>query len=112
MDVSRDDYLDVNDALKRIGGNLDLYKKLLKRFIDGNDFEALVKALDSGDAEESKRLAHTIKGVSANLSLKRIRAASTELELILKDNLNHAPILTELKEAYEITIKLIVEFTA
>ena len=101
--VGFEEYIDVNDALKRIGGNMDLYKRLLGRFVGGNHYETLESALRGGDLEEASRLAHTLKGVSANLSLVKVRAITADLELIIKDGHDHSVLLAELKNAYEET---------
>jgi len=97
------EYIDVDDALKRIGGNMDLYKRLLGRFVGGNHFETLESALRGGDMEEASRLAHTLKGVSANLSLIKVMEITADLELLIKDGQDHSALLSELKNAYDET---------
>ena len=109
IDVKHEDYIDVEDAVHRIGGNRDLYKRLLGRFVDGNHFETLVNALDSGDMEEAAHLAHTLKGVSANLSLVKVMSITAELEYCIKEGADHTGRLAELREAYSVTLGLIAE---
>ena len=111
IEVKSGEYVDVNDALKRVGGNMGLYKKLLGRFVEGNHMAALVDALKSDDKEEPIRMAHTIKGVSANLSLIKIRDITTELEQVLKDGADHSAHLAELQQAYDVTVAQIAEIT-
>jgi len=106
------EYIDVPDALNRVGGNMDLLKRLLKRFIDGNQIDEMDRVLREGNMEEAARQAHTVKGVSANLSLVKLRTVTTELELILKDNLDYSAKLDELKQAYDETVKIIQEITS
>ena len=112
LDVSGEDYVDVNDALKRIGGNEGLYKRLLKRFVDGTEMESLENALNSGDMEEAARFAHTIKGVSANLSLTKISIISTQLEQDIKNGSDYEAGFSELRQAYGVTIDVINEYVA
>ena len=107
MSVVNEEYIDVDDALKRIGGNRDLYKRLLQRFLEGKQLEELDAALEKGDADEASRAAHTIKGVAANLSLVKLRTISTDLEMIIKEDLEYGEKLDELKEAYDETVKMI-----
>jgi len=107
MDLNSE-YIDVNDALNRVGGNMDLYKRLLKRFIEGNQMDELSKALESGNPEEGARLAHTVKGVAANLSLIKLRDLTADMELIIKDGLDHTAKLSEIIEAYGETEKVIL----
>ena len=103
------EYIDMDDALSRIGGNKSLYMKLLGRFVEGNHFEELERILQSGDIEESVRQAHSIKGVSANLSLVKIRALSVELEQLLKNNNDYSSCVDELKQAFAMTVEKINE---
>ena len=107
IDVSAREYIDVDDALKRVGGNEGLYKKLLTRFVDGNYMDALESAIQSGDMEESARAAHTLKGVSANLSLVKIQSVSVDLEHAIKEGLDHSGKFDELKQVYSATLEKI-----
>ena len=103
------EYIDQEDALSRIGGNAALYKKLLGRFADGDAYDELERIVQSGNIEEAAQHAHTLKGVSANLSLVKVRSLTTELEQLLKDNADCSSCLAELKQAYYITVDLINE---
>ena len=111
MDINSElgEYIDVDDALSRIGGNMSLYKRLLARFVEGNHFEELERILQSGNMEDSARQAHSIKGVSANLSLVKIRALSVELEQLIKNNADYSSCLEELKQAFAVTVEKINE---
>ena len=109
IDESKKEYIDVTDALNRIGGNEGLYKKLLTRFIEGNYLDAINDAISGGDKEESTRAAHTLKGVSANLSLVKIQSLSLELEHTLKEGMDHSVKLDELKQAYSVTLDIIAD---
>ena len=102
MDINSE-YVDVEDALKRIGGSMPLYKKLLASFTGGDHIAPLVDALNTGATEDASRLIHTLKGVASNLSLKKLSSAASELEHKIKDGTDHADALTGLKDAYQIT---------
>jgi len=108
IDVNTE-YVDIDDALKRVGGNLDLYKRLLGRFVDSDQLTDLEDAIRSEDQEHIRRAAHTLKGVSANLSLGKIRLLSLDIELAIKNGLDYSAIMTELREAYDETVKIISE---
>ena len=100
-------YINLDDALSRIGGNMSLYKKLLGRFLEGNHFEELEKVLAGGSVDDALRQAHSLKGVSANLSLVKINSYSVQLEQLLKDNADYSSCLEELKEVFRITTEMI-----
>jgi len=105
------EYIDIKDALNRVGGNMDLYKRLLKRFVEGSQLDELNKVLQEGNSEDAARLAHTIKGVSANLSLIKLQSITADLELIIKDGQDTSAKLAELTHAYGETAKIIAEIT-
>ena len=107
--INREEYIDVNDALKRVGGNMNLYKRLLAHFAAENHIDPLNDVLESGDKEEAARLIHTLKGVAANLSLIKLMSVSAELELKIKNDLDHSECFAELKQVYYITSELIAE---
>lgn len=112
MDINASEYIDVDTALKRVGGNMDLFKRLLGRFVAGNNFEALDNALKGGDSEESARLAHTLKGVSSNLSLDKVAALSASIEQLIKGGADYTACLEELRQAYDVTVAKIAEMTS
>ena len=80
--VPREDfglYLDMESAMKRLGGNRTVYNTLLKKFLAGNDEEKLISALAAGDLAAATAAAHNIKGVAGNLSLSALSKAGTAL---------------------------------
>ncbi|MDM8553233.1 response regulator [Desulfococcaceae bacterium HSG7] len=74
--------LDIDTALKRLGGNRKLLKKLLVNFADdySDITDTLRKALDKGDIEYIRRTAHTIKGVAGNIGADKLSEVAAELE--------------------------------
>jgi len=104
-------YIDVKDALSRIGGSMDLYKRLLNQFSGGDHIDPLEEALSTGAMEEASKLIHALKGVSANLSLLKLSELSSELEHKVKNGLDHSDTFTELKHAYLITSQQIADIT-
>jgi HPt (histidine-containing phosphotransfer) domain-containing protein len=101
--------MDMDDGLKRVGGSMALYKKLLGRFSEGNFLDSIDTALQSGDMAEAAKQIHTLKGVSANLSLERVRALSVKLEAEVKAGEDHAGSYSELKLAYADTLEKLKE---
>lgn len=74
--------LDVQSALKRLGGNTTLYHKLLDRFRGAYtpDAAALAAALEAGDLASAEREAHTLKGLAGSLGADALQSAAAELE--------------------------------
>jgi len=111
MDVNRDEYVNVEDALKRIGGSMDLYKRLLAQFTGGNHIDPLEEALSTGAFDEAGRLIHALKGVAANLSLTKLSTIAAELEQKVHNGVEHSDTFNELKNAYYITSQQIAEIS-
>jgi len=109
MDKVNDEYVNVKDALHRIGGSMDLYKRLLTQFTNGDHIGPLEAALGSGDTEDASRKLHALKGVSANLSLVKLSEIAAGLEYMVKDGVDHTVLFGELKSVYDITLKQIAE---
>ena len=104
------DYLDIESALKRVGGNETLYKKLLKLFLADNNVEDLCNAIETGSCEDIARFAHTIKGVGANLSFTKMRTIAADIEVQAKEGNDCKEYLPELRESFEKTLELINEY--
>ena len=109
MNAIGESLVDVDDALKRIGGNKDLYKRLLGRFVTGNHLDALDNAIQGGNPEEMERMAHTLKGVCANLSLVKLAGVSADLEQLVKAGGDYSACFADLKLTYDATLAKIAE---
>jgi two-component system sensor histidine kinase/response regulator len=78
---------DPEEALSRIGGDLDLLKEMIDIFIScsGEDLMELEKAMDSGDRDLIRRNAHRIKGSIGNFGLNEAYNAAYALEMCAKE---------------------------
>ncbi len=74
--------IDVASALDRLTGDEQLFHELLREF--GRDFRNaaadILEAWQKQDYATARRLAHSVKGVSGNLSAMDVYAAAAELE--------------------------------
>jgi len=79
--------ISIASGLGRVGGNKQLYAKLLCKFKDGQEkaVEQIMAALQSGEVDTAVRLAHTVKGVSGNLGGESLYRAAAELEKAIKE---------------------------
>ncbi len=74
------------EGLLRIGGNTDLYKRLLKMFV-AEQKETAVKirsSLESGDIDGAERHAHAIKGVAGNIGANALYLSAESLEKAIR----------------------------
>ncbi|MBF0452696.1 MAG: response regulator [Candidatus Magnetomorum sp.] len=78
--------INIKEAIARLSGNRELFFQLIERFT--NEYEHvdqdIKKALDDEDFTTAHRLAHTIKGLSSNLSAPFFREAAFNLEQTIK----------------------------
>ena len=74
--------LDTRMGIKRVGGDDASYKDLLSDFVNQlpGKFEIMEKSLTERDMETLSRLAHNIKGVSANLGALQLSEYAGRLE--------------------------------
>jgi signal transduction histidine kinase/CheY-like chemotaxis protein len=89
--------VDQAGALKRVGGNRRLYVDLLAQFVakEANSAEQIRTALKSGDAKLAERLAHTVKGVAANIGIDFVSRAGAKLEKAIREGDPAAPALVD-----------------
>jgi len=92
--------IDMDSGLQRVGGNAALFKRLLGKYADGGYLMKLEDHISSGQLSDAAVDAHTIKGVSANLSLIRVNAAALALELALKNGEDYSQKLSALRDAH------------
>lgn len=60
--------IDHADAMQRMLNNNALFKQLAQHYLDDKNYESLVQDMRVGDYETAYTHAHTLKGVSGNLS--------------------------------------------
>jgi two-component system, sensor histidine kinase and response regulator len=87
-------WINVGDTLQRLGGSMDLYRKLLSRFVDDHAGAAqkIGIALAAGDRAGAQHEAHTIKGVAGNLGAEPLYMAASELERAIRQGEDLAPL--------------------
>jgi signal transduction histidine kinase/CheY-like chemotaxis protein len=102
--------VDIKDGLKRVGGNIRLYRDLLMKFAAKHTDSALEisDALHIDDRDTAQRIAHTVKGVAGNIGIKPVQFAAEKLEKALRESSSSAPtILQEFASALRTQIDAI-----
>ena len=76
------DVFDMEDLLARCLGNFDFVQRVLNKFQErcDEDLAALEQAMVNADTELVARLAHRLKGASANASALRLREHAAAIE--------------------------------
>jgi two-component system sensor histidine kinase/response regulator len=77
--------IDVAAGLERFLDDRELYLEVLVNFRDlhTDQVRRIRMALEAGDRNGARQLAHTVRGVAANVSADGVREAATALELAL-----------------------------
>lgn len=70
---------DVDSALERFMGNEALYARFARGFRNDRSCEALLKAMEEGNVKGAFEAAHTLKGVTGNLSFTRLYNRASEV---------------------------------
>ncbi len=94
---------EIDQGLKRLGGNETLYRKLLLSFANKyvSTASEINKALDSGNSVLACQLAHDVKGLAGNLSAPHLQESAAELERLLrKAGDNRLPLDDNIQNAF------------
>ena len=101
---------DYDDAMSRLRTD-DRIKRFLQRVADDQSYKNLCDSLEAHNMEEAFRAAHTLKGVSSNLSLTRLCKSATAITEVLRGKTEYSaefePYLAVVKGDYELTIECI-----
>ena len=76
--------IDTAAGIKRTAGNEALFLRLLHKFEADPNYAGFQEKLEEGDLVQAERHLHTLKGVSANLSMTRLYPACQEADTQLK----------------------------
>ncbi len=82
MSDPMNDVLDAEDLLARCLGNMEFACKILDKFCErcDEDLTAIEKAVGDHDSESVARIAHRLKGASANASARILQKHASEIE--------------------------------
>ncbi|MCP4700791.1 MAG: response regulator [Gammaproteobacteria bacterium] len=95
--------INISAGLTRLGGNKRLFKKLLINFCQDNAdaVRTISEALDKEEQAPALRLAHTLKGLAANLSMQSLSGAAKSLETAVRqgEKARYADLLEEAQQS-------------
>ena len=79
--------LDSTFGLQAVRGRVESYIRLLGKFTEthSQDFAHIRRLLAEGNLDEARRLAHSLKGVSATLGATQINHAALALEMAIRE---------------------------
>ncbi len=83
-----DDVVDLNEVLERVENDRELLVEIIEIFLEDypGKMNDLQDALSKKDFNQTREIAHSLKGAAANISAKKIAALFLELEDMGKSN--------------------------
>ncbi|HEX8980652.1 MAG TPA: response regulator, partial [Parasulfuritortus sp.] len=86
-ELTRIDGFDAAGGLRRVGGDGRAYLRLLAKFrrYHAGDHAAITAAWRRGDREESRKLLHTLKGVSGNVGAQTVFETARDIQADLDE---------------------------
>lgn len=100
---------DYEDAIGRLLSD-ERIVKYLNKFAAGEDYSALLSALEEKRYEDAFRYAHNLKGMSLNLGITALAQSGSAVCEALREGaptVDIAPMLADLKRDYENTMTAI-----
>jgi PAS domain S-box-containing protein len=106
--------LDMAGGLRRVLGREALYLSMLRRFVVSQRPAAvdIAAALDAGDWRAAERLAHTLKGVAANIGAGELKSEVDRLESAIRSRRERSEVDALLASATRILGVLITDLLA
>ncbi|MEE8057546.1 MAG: response regulator [Pseudomonadales bacterium] len=96
---------DKDDALSRLRGRVDRLMMLAELFPDetASYMENLQQAVDQGDNEQARAIAHTLKGVAGTLSAQKLQAVAERMEhsAAAEDSSTVSALFPDLQQQYQ-----------
>ena len=73
--------MEINKLAENIGLEVEEFNEIFEVYMESttDDFEELIAAINSGDAEKAHEKTHSIKGASGNLGLDELFEMSKEI---------------------------------
>jgi len=101
--------IDFANGLKRTGGNRKRYESLLQRFADSQSsaLDDIRAALAANDSPTARRIAHSLKGASANLGANALAEVAATAEAATDSNHSIGPAFESLSRSLDTTIAAI-----
>ncbi|MBM4376524.1 MAG: response regulator [Deltaproteobacteria bacterium] len=91
--------IDTALGLRRMGGDVGLYRRMMLRFAEGQAgfAEAFVAARKDADPTVAVRAAHTLRGLAGNIGATRLHRAAEALERTLKSGAGESDVSRQLE---------------
>ena len=101
--------INISDGMERLKLDKATYEGILCTFIQDSSFEMMNKAIDEKDVKNAFLHAHSLKGLSANLSMVNLYSLISPLVTTFRDGSFERveELLPPVKEAYQLIIDVL-----
>ncbi len=84
FDCAQGERFDMEEALKNMDGDRELFQKLVELFLEESSFhmQAIREGIEREDAGAVRKAAHAIKGTAGNFAAKRTFELAGQLEVL------------------------------
>jgi HPt (histidine-containing phosphotransfer) domain-containing protein len=106
--LTREDYINIQEALARVRDNKKLFRRMLGLFMESGEFANLEDNLMQNDYAKAADAAHAIKGMTGNLALTELFKISTRMMEELRQGIASEETQAAFRAAYSQT-RLYVE---
>jgi PAS domain S-box-containing protein len=98
--------LDTRRGLARLQGSTKLYRRVLVKFRrhQQDAGERVKQALENGDTEEARRLAHALRGVVGSISAPKLFSIVEDLDKALEDGGEHKALVEEFCQELQVVL--------
>nr|WP_282959167.1 response regulator [Azoarcus sp. L1K30] len=102
--------LNTTAALRRTGNRPERYMSLLRRFVEHHHASSgeIANALAQGNNDDAERIAHSIRGVAANIGASALEAAAENLERQLRHHTPHDRALARFDAEFASLLRMLV----
>ncbi len=102
---------DYKTVLARMGNSEKMLEKFVRKFSNDKTFGELLTSFESGDYTVAFRMAHTLKGLCANLGLDKLHDSAAELTESLRNGVspNSAELLERVKADYDMIVNALAQ---
>jgi two-component system sensor histidine kinase/response regulator len=103
------EYINVEEGLRRVVNNKKLFAKLLTKFKKETNLNEFLSSIEAKDYEKAQISAHTLKGISGNLSLTALYEQAIVIEAQLKNKTVEEGAVENITACFNETLKVIDE---
>ena len=98
--------INISEGMDRLKLDKTTFEGLLLTFAGDKSFDQMLKAIDEKNVSEAFLHAHSLKGLSANLSLSKLNLDIVPLVTILREgSFEHTDeLILQVKESYQLVI--------